>query len=107
MVDTRKENVYELKKNTAKLFNSECFICHLPFGKGFAFHHRDYTKGEKTYRDFPNPLDYQEYIVVMVRKKPNQYFLLCHPHHYLVEKLKRFKDKKKLERLFHVVLNSV
>lgn len=103
----RKIEVFAKKKNTAKLFKSECYVCKKSFGKGFAFHHKSYTPGEKTYRDFTNPLDYQEHIIKIVTEKPNQFFLLCHGHHHSVEKLKKFKDKEKLDRLFYVVRNSV
>jgi len=99
----RKEPSYfPEKREVAKLFNSECFVCKRPFGKGFTFHHLKYIQGEKTYRDFDDNADYQRYILPIVRAQPQRFLLLCKKHHSALEKLKRFK-KETLTRLLQAV----
>ena len=95
----------KIKVASIKYFNSECYICAKPFGKGFLFHHVRYKEGEKTYRDFTKYLSYQMYILRKVRKDPSNFVLLCRGHHFLVEKMKRF-NADKFERLVDVVKRS-
>ena len=87
---SKKQRVFLVKRQVAKLFSSRCFVCHRRFGKGFTFHHKYYIPEEKTYKDFKDPLDYQLYIIDIVRNNPTQFLLLCHRHHYSVENLKKF-----------------
>lgn len=99
----RKEPSYfPEKRKVAELFNSECFVCRRPFGKGFTFHHLRYIDGEKTYRDFDDNVDYQLYILPIVKSDPKRFLLLCKKHHSALEKLKRFKQET-LARLLEAV----
>jgi hypothetical protein len=102
---SRKEHIYKLKEKAAKKLGSKCYVCHRKFGKGFTFHHKYYVPGEKTYRDFENGDDYNEYIVKIVEKNPKQFLLLCFKHHFTIEQLKRFK-KETLERIIKAVRMS-
>lgn len=85
-----------------KQFKGVCFVCHKKFGKRFLFHHLTYIEGEKTYRDFTNSEDYQRYILPIVEANPQRFMLLCHKHHSVLEKLKRFKEEN-LNRLIKAV----
>lgn len=105
MSNYKKEQVYDLKKETAKLFGFRCFVCLKRFGKGFLFHHKWYIEGEPVYKNFKDPLDYQLAVIPIVKKTPKQFYLLCHAHHHAVETLKRFKIDK-YKRLLQVVKNS-
>jgi len=98
--------VKKYKRQVVTLYNSECYICKKKYGKRFSFHHYTYKKDEKTYRDFKNNDNYQEYILPIIQNRPYDFELLCHKHHYIVEKLKRFKPEN-LERLISVVRSSV
>ena len=81
------------KRNLARLFKSRCFICHKPFGKGFAFHHKWYDGGEPEYKLY-NML-YWNYVFNQIRTNPKQFRLLCKAHHYLIDRyLKRMADAK-------------
>lgn len=102
----KKEIIKKYRRYVAKLFNSECYVCHKKYGKNFQFHHLTYRDDEKTYRDFKNNNDYQLYILPTIESTPIFFVLLCHKHHYLIEHLKRFKPDR-LERLFDVTRKSV
>lgn len=88
----RKQEIRAKKAEAAKLFGSKCFICERKFGKGFTFHHLYYKIGEKTYRDFKNGDDYNEYIVEIVKKNPRQFILLCRKHHIVLEWMLMYKE---------------
>jgi len=107
MNDTKKIRVKKYKRQVALSipFKGKCFVCHKKYGKRFAFHHVTYKKEEKTYRDFNSNDNYQLYILPLIQKNPSDFKLLCHNHHYLVERLKLFRPER-LERLFDVVSES-
>ena len=90
---SRKEDVRAKKAIVAKLFGSECYVCHRKFGKGFTFHHLYYLPTEKYYKDFKNGDDYNEYIVEIVKKNPKQFLLLCKKHHIVVEWMLMYKPE--------------
>ena len=69
--------------------------------KGFTFHHKEYTKDDKTWSDFKSPegkyglkeqLEYMRYLRVIIKKEPGRVMLLCHKDLYALEKLKRYSD---------------
>jgi len=101
----KKSDLYLLKKDLAKLYQSKCYVCKKNFGKGFTFHHKWYNEGEKIYSDFEKPLDYYTYLAPIIRKTPEQFLLLCKGHHSAVEHLKKFKPDK-LKRLLKAVKMS-
>ena len=84
--------IYELKKKLARIKRSRCYICHRPFGKGFAFHHVYYDGFEPDYR---NTDLYWNYVSKQITNTPRQFYLLCKPHHYLIDRyLKRMGNDK-------------
>lgn len=105
MASSRKATIFKLKEKAARHYDSKCFVCQSRFRRGFTFHHLWYENNQKTYRDFKNGDDYNEYVVKIVEKKPDQFLLLCVKHHFAVETLKRFK-KENFERLVKAVRMS-
>lgn len=95
----RFEDIKFQRKKVAKLFNSECYICHKNFGKWFNFHHVEYRAGELTYRDFNDGLKYNEYILPIIEKMPDKFFLLCKPCHRLLGYLQNIKSDSRFKRL--------
>jgi len=94
----RSKELAKEKELVAKLFKSQCYVCHRPFGKGFTFHHRFYTEGEKVYSDFKTTRSYLEYLLPLVRKTPIQYRLLCQKDHWWITWLGKF-NRDKLNRI--------
>ena len=103
---SKKQQLYDLKKSLANIFNSKCHICSKSFGKGFTLHHLSYKDGEKIYSDFKDPLDYYTYLSPIVCKEPHRFLLLCYKCHYTVEQLKRYKTEK-LNKILQVVKMSL
>lgn len=76
--NTRKNNkrqksndkpVYSIIFEISKLFDSKCQICSKKMSRprsGFAIHHIGYRKGEKTYADFNDRLEYHKYLVPII-----------------------------------------
>lgn len=102
----RLEKIKNKRKQTAELFENKCLVCNKKFGKSFHFHHIKYVKDEKKYSDFKkhsssqmNWMDYQEYVLPIIQKRPEGFALLCNSHHRFVE----FMIKFKLERLVKIV----
>ncbi len=99
------------RKRTANILGNLCVVCERKFGKGFHFHHKKYTKGEKTHKDFDvsasikNWIQYNVYILPIIESKPKNYALLCNKHHKLVEILKQFKSER-FENLVKIVRES-
>ena len=82
----------ETKRKLAKKFQSRCYVCRRPFGKGFVFHHKYYDGGEP---DFNKDKDlYFEYVFTQIRKNRKQFLLLCKNHHYFVEWGKKIAPDK-------------
>ncbi len=105
-MNRKKEFIKNWKKQVAtNLFDGACYVCGKKYGKRFHFHHLTYRADEKIHSDFGSNDKYQEYILPIIEKRPFDFELLCHKHHYLVEILKRFKPER-LERLFDVVRRS-
>jgi len=107
----QKDKIYLLKWDVAGLprFKRYCNVCRSPMrpSLGFVFHHCEYVKDDKTWRDFRDAdgkyglkeqLEYTRYIIVVIRKEPRRFLLLCHKDHYALEKLKRYSDLR-LKRL--------
>lgn len=88
-----KKELYLRKKALARLFRSRCFICHKPFGKNFAFHHKWYDGREPDYNTQNDA--YWRYVLKQIEEVPEQFRLLCKAHHYLIDRyLKRMADDK-------------
>ena len=78
--------------NGYRSFKKGCYVCHAKASKGgMTFHHLFYLKGEKTYRDFDNPLDYYEYLSPLIRHQPNRFLYVCNVHHQAISRLHRWK----------------
>jgi hypothetical protein len=101
----KKAEVMQQKRDVAQIFGGVCYVCGRKYGKGFNFHHKKYIEGEKTYRDFKNPLHYTLYVIAMVLVDPDRFVLLCRKHHISVEMLKRYKYET-FWRLIQVVAMS-
>lgn len=104
--ESKRKETKKYKRQVAILFDSVCYVCGKKYGKRFSFHHKRYRQEERTYKDFKNNDNYQVYILQIIQQRPQDFELLCHKHHYLVEILKKFKPER-LERLFCVVRRSV
>lgn len=83
------DKMHRLKKEAAELFDSECFVCHKKYGRGFLFHHLKYIFGEHTYRDFEDTVKYNLYIIPIVIKNQYRFLLLCKKCHTTLERLKQ------------------
>ena len=85
------------------LFGGKCYICGT--NKNLTWHHRWYGTGKK-YSDFPRTkqgkVDYAKEVEHQVRSNPVQFFLLCSKHHFITERMARWK-RDKLHRLMEVV----
>ncbi len=102
----KKDDTKKYKRQVAKIFASECYVCGKKYGKNFQFHHIRYREDTKTCRDFTTNVAYQSYILPIIHDTPWDFELLCNKHHYLIEQLKRFKPER-LERLFAVTRRSI
>ncbi len=89
-----------------KYFGGKCFVCPRKFtlrSKGFAFHHRNYRKDRKTYKDFGgDTIAYNEYLFPEIIAEPWRFYLLCKKHHSMAEYLIRMKPERRY-RLLQVV----
>jgi len=98
--------MYKKKKLVAEaFFRNECFVCRKAYGRGFTYHHLSYVFGEKIYRDFPDTIKYNLYILPIVAKNPERFMLLCKKHHTAVTRLKQYA-KNTLLRLLIAVWNT-
>ena len=98
--------MYKKKKLVAdKYFEGICFICRKKYGRGFTFHHLTYVLGERIYRDFPDTIKYNLYILPIVSKNPERFMLLCKKHHTSVTRLKQY-SKSTLIRLLIAIWNT-
>jgi hypothetical protein len=92
-------------------YSGKCFMCHKPYGKGFAFHHKEYDPTRKTHRDFKNTLDYNRYVIPEIISCPNRFRLLCKNCHAKIDQ-PRFgylghMKKDKLIRTFMVAFETI
>ena len=99
---TKKKRIRDEKRRLAKLYKSECYICHKKFGKGFLFHHIRYVEGERTHSDFKDSDTYNEYLCPIIEGRPKGFLLLCRNHHHILEWLKRLLPDKR-QRLYRAV----
>lgn len=105
----QKEQVGAIKKELGRLYRSRCAMCGAKKSEsGFTFHHIWYLPNEKTYRDFPNALQYYEYLAPLIRNNTGRFMYLCSDHHQALERACRYGDKlwKKLNRLRARTLRS-
>ena len=93
------------KRVATKLFGNVCFVCNSRFSRYFVFHHKRYHSTELTYRDFKSSIHYNDYILGIIEKRPNEFALLCKKHHHTVEILKRFSPNR-FERVVRLVRES-
>src|SRR5438093_13473387 len=88
---TQADRMYFKKRIVAeKYFYGVCFVCGRRYGRGFTYHHLKYVFGEYTYRDFPDTVKYNLYILPIVEKHPERFLLLCKKHHTAVTRLKQY-----------------
>jgi hypothetical protein len=81
----------------------KCYVCHCEKShSGMTFHHLWYLKGEKTYKDFTNPLEYYQYLAPLIRDQPERFLYVCNTHHQAITRLHRF-SKIKRNRLIKAV----
>ena len=89
--------------NGYRSYKKGCYICHARAAKGgMTFHHLWYLKGEKTYSDFTNPLEYYQYLAPLIRDQPKRFLYVCNIHHQAITRLHRF-NKIKRNRLIKAV----
>jgi len=103
----KKEYTEQYRRQVAELFDSVCYVCAKKYGKRFSFHHKRYIPKERTYKDFKNNdnNNYQLYILPIIQQRPQDFELLYHKYHYLVEILKKFNPER-LAKLFNVTRRS-
>ena len=92
---TKRKRIQIEKREVAKLYNSVCFVCGKKYGKGFGFHHLFYIDGEQTFKDFKDTYRYHEYVLPIIRSRPNGFLLVCKTHHHLIEWICKFGDKNR------------
>jgi hypothetical protein len=92
------------------LYQERCFVCHKKYGKNFQFHHKEYEKGEKKWKDFKNAEEYWQYVSKKIIENPKRFVLLCKKCHWHIDKtrggLSRM-NKDKVVRLFIVTLETI
>ncbi len=98
MTNKIKESQLE-RAETAKLFDSKCFLCFKQFGKNFHFHHIGYRSNEKKHSDFETHYSYTMYILPIIEKNPKSFSLLCKTCHHLITILQQIKDTDRFERV--------
>lgn len=98
---SQQDKMYKLKYEAAQLYGGKCFVCEKKYveRRGFLFHHLKYIFGEPTYRDFPDTIKYNLFIIPIVLKEPNRFLLLCKQCHTTLEKLKKRKKENFLRLL--------
>jgi len=97
--------VYELIFKLSKLFDSECEVCLRKMRgptPGFAIHHLEYKKGEKTHSDFSTRLQYYKYLIPIILKNKSRFAFLCNACHHSLDGPRGLKRRKKANvlRLF-------
>ncbi len=99
-------NIYKEKKKVADdLFDGRCDGCKRSYGRGFAYHHKVYVLGEKTYRDFKDTVSYNRYLLPIVRQRPRDFSLLCKQCHHVITRLSRY-HRDKFDRIVKIVNES-
>ena len=91
-----------------KFFNAKCACCTRTIYKkkrkgwvksfaGFVYHHLEYHDGEPRRKNYPKGASgtwpYKKDVLKIVAERPEEFLLLCNPHHSVLEKLKRIYDK--------------
>ena len=93
MNNSQKLTLVGIKSDLARLprFKNRCYVCHTEKSKrGMTFHHLDYLPHEKTYKDFPSPLDYYSYLQYIIRENPKRFLYVCNTHHQAITRIHRF-----------------
>ena len=102
----KRQKILNIKLNLARhpRFNSKCYVCHKKFTKkgGFSYHHLWYNPGQKYYKDFADPLQYNIELKKQVNSNPEQFLLVCSKHHMAIERLKRWNMQTR-KRLYKAV----
>ena len=93
-----------IRLRLADALGGKCYVCGQKFGRRFQFHHARYRDG-KSYRDFATPKQYVVHLAGQIEQWPEDFYLLCHRHHYTVEHLKMW-DAAKFRRMMRVVETS-
>ncbi len=100
------QNIQRKKQQVAeKIYDNVCYVCNSKFSRYFVFHHKRYYDKELTYRDFKSSIDYNNYILKIIKKRPQDFALLCRKHHRTIEILKQFSPYR-FERIVHLVRES-
>lgn len=94
------------REETAKLFDSCCYLCLKKFGKKFHFHHIGYRVDEKKHSDFDSHYEYTMYILPIIEKNPDRFSLLCMTCHYLITILQGIKSQDRFNRVVELARNS-
>lgn len=95
-----------LRFRAAQKYELRCFVCRRPYGPRFQFHHMEYPKEWKTYRDFKTNAAYNAYIMPRIMERPDVFLLLCKPCHELVSAVQRVRGREKFERLLDACRRS-
>jgi hypothetical protein len=93
MKNSQKIKLVGIKQDLARLprFKNRCYVCHAQTHKrGMTFHHLSYLPGEMTYSDFPNSLEYYQYLSYKIKENPKRFLYVCNIHHQSIERVKRF-----------------
>ena len=100
------ERLSRMRFKAASMYGLRCFVCRRPYGPRFQFHHLQYPKEWKTYRDFKSSQKYNEYIVPKIMAHPDIFRLLCWRCHELVSMVQRVRGRQKFERLLDTCVKS-
>ena len=101
-----RNGVRQMRKETAALFGSQCYVCRRPFGRHFSIHHLRYPPGWRRHSDFPSSTAYNEYVLPLIRQRPDVFLLLCRGCHRMVSITQRIADQSRFERLLTVMQRS-
>lgn len=101
----------EKRRVAIELFEGRCYICRKNYGKGFAYHHKEYDPFRKTHSDFRSTVDYNRYVLPEIVTYPQRFRLLCKICHARIDQprygyLGHIADDK-LDRLYEVAKETI
>ncbi len=100
------ERVKIKRKQLQEKLGGTCYVCQKSKLRGMSFHHIIYRKGGKIHSDFKNWISYNEYVLPIIEKFPDQFALLCITCHRLISILQRIKDNDRFERVIDMSRRS-
>lgn len=89
----------KLKEETAKIFNNKCIGCNKKYEPSFAFHHMYYVDGEKIYSDFDSTVQYNLYVLPIVKENSHRFRLVCCECHKIITDSRKI-DFSKLNQCY-------